>query len=78
MGYFYVFCAGVLWGLLGPASRFPMREGIGPLEVAFWRATIAAVLFGVHAAARGRVRVAPRDLPAVAGFGVVGIALLYG
>lgn len=77
MGYFYVFCAGVLWGLLGPVSRFAFQEGVSPLEVAFWRAAIAALLFAVHASARRRVRVAPRDLPAVVGFGVVGIGLLY-
>ena len=78
MGYFLVFCAGVLWGLLGPVSRFALREGVDPLEIAFWRAAIAVLLFGAHAAARRRVRLAARDLPAVAGFGLVGVAFLYG
>lgn len=78
MGYFYVFCAGVLWGLLGPVSRIALQEGIAPLEIAFWRAGIAAVFFGVHAGLRRRVRVSRRDLPAVAGFGIVGVAFLYG
>lgn len=77
MGYFYVVCAGVLWGVLGPVSRVALQEGLAPLEVAFWRAAIAAVLFGVHAGLRRRVRVAPRDLPAVVGFGLVGVAFLY-
>ncbi|HEX2190834.1 MAG TPA: DMT family transporter, partial [Longimicrobiaceae bacterium] len=78
MGYFYVFCAGALWGLLGPVSRVALQEGLGPLEIAFWRATVAAALFGVHAALRRRVRVQRRDLPAVVGFGLVGVAFLYG
>ncbi|HEX7241337.1 MAG TPA: EamA family transporter, partial [Longimicrobiaceae bacterium] len=78
MGYVYVLLAGVLWGLLGPASRFALREGVDPLEIAFWRAVLAAVLFAAHTAARRRMRVAPRDLPAVAGFGLVGVAFLYG
>jgi len=78
MGYLYVFCAGVLWGLLGPVSRVALQEGLGPVEIAFWRATIAAVFFGAHAALQRRVRVAARDLPAVAGFGLVGVAFLYG
>jgi DME family drug/metabolite transporter len=77
MGYFYVVCAGVLWGVLGPVSRVALQEGLAPLEVAFWRAVIAAVLFGVHAGLRRRVRVARRDLPAVVGFGLVGVAFLY-
>ncbi len=78
MGYLYVFCAGVLWGLLGPVSRVALQEGLGPVEIAFWRATIAAVLFGGHAVLLRRVRLARRDLPAVAGFGLVGVAFLYG
>jgi DME family drug/metabolite transporter len=77
MGYGYVVCAAVLWGLLGPASRFALRDGIDPLEIAFWRAAIAAVLFGAHAAALRRVRVERRDLPAVLAFGLVGIALFF-
>ncbi len=78
MGYVYVVLAAVFWGLLGPASRLAFREGIGPLEVAFWRAALATLLFGVHAALRGRLVVERRDLGAVVGFGVVGIAVFYG
>ncbi|MDQ3388519.1 MAG: DMT family transporter [Gemmatimonadota bacterium] len=78
MGYLYIVLAAVLWGLLGPASRVTFREGVEPLEVAFWRAALAALLFGVHARARRETRVAARDLPAVLTFGVVGVGLLYG
>jgi DME family drug/metabolite transporter len=78
MGYFYVFCAGVLWGLLGPVSRVALDAGLAPLEIAFWRAALAAALFAAHAGLRRRVRVARRDLPAVVGFGLVGVAFLYG
>ena len=74
MGYLYVAVAAVLWGLLGPATRLAMREGMGAVEVAFWRALLAAALFGVHAAAIRRVRLERRDVPAVVAFGVVGVA----
>lgn len=77
MGYLYILLAATLWGLLGPVSRFAMRDGIDPLEIAFWRAALAGVLFGAHALLRGETRVARRDLPAVFGFGAVGVALLY-
>lgn len=77
MGYLYVVLAAVLWGLIGPASRVALVEGIDPLEIAFWRAALAAVLFGGHVVAIRRVRVARADLPAVLAFGVVGIALFY-
>lgn len=74
MGYLYVAAAAALWGLLGPVTRFALAEGVGATEVAFWRAVLGAALFGVHALAIGRVRIARRDVPAVAGFGVFGVA----
>ena len=77
MGYVYILLAAVLWGLLGPVSRLALRDGIEPLEVAFWRATLATALFAAHCLARRQTRVARRDLPAVLGFGVVGVALFY-
>ena len=54
---------------------------MAPLEIAFWRAAIAAVLFGAHAAATGgaaALRRARPDLPAFAAFGLVGIGVFYG
>jgi DME family drug/metabolite transporter len=77
LGYLLIVGAAVLWGLLGPASRFAMRDGVDPLEIAFWRAALGTVLFGVHAGAIRRLRVERRDLPAVIAFGVVGIGLFY-
>jgi DME family drug/metabolite transporter len=77
MGYVYIVLAAVLWGLIGPASRFALRDAVDPLEIAFWRAAIAAVLFGAHAAALRRVTVERRDAPAVLAFGLVGIALFF-
>ena len=44
------------------------------MEVAFWRALMAAGLFAVHAAAIGKMKLERRDIPAVAAFGVVGVA----
>src|SRR5215207_1365773 len=77
VGYLYVLAAAVLWGLLGPVSRFALRDGVDPLEIAFWRALIAGACFGVHALAIRRTRMARRDLPAAAGFGLVGVALFF-
>ena len=54
---------------------------MAPLEIAFWRAAIAALLFGAHAAATGgaaALRRARPDLPAFALFGLVGIGVFYG
>jgi drug/metabolite transporter, DME family len=74
MGYLLVAAAAVLWGMLGPVTRYAFQEGVGAAEVAFWRAALAAALFGVHALAIGRVRIARRDLPSVVAFGVAGVA----
>jgi drug/metabolite transporter, DME family len=74
MGYLYVAIAAVLWGLLGPVTRIALREGMGAVEVAFWRALLAAGIFAVHAIAIRRVRIDRRDLPSVVAFGIVGVA----
>lgn len=74
MGYVFVAVAAVLWGLLGPVTRIALREGMGAVEVAFWRALLAAALFGVHALAIRRVTLERRDVPSVVAFGVVGVA----
>lgn len=77
MGYVFVLAAAVLWGTIGPASRFALRDGVQPQELAFWRAVIATVCYGTHAVIIRRTRIARGDLPVVLGFGLVGIALLF-
>jgi DME family drug/metabolite transporter len=74
MGYLYVAVAAVLWGLLGPVTRIALREGMDAVEVAVWRALLAAGLFAVHAVAIRQVRLERRDVPSVVAFGVVGVA----
>lgn len=74
----YILLAAVLWGLLGPVAYIALRAGVAPLEIAFWRALLGAGLFAVHAGVTGSWRVARRDLPALAGFGVVGVSVFYG
>ena len=68
----------MLWGLLGPVARLAFQEGLSPLEVAFWRAALGGLLFAVHTSFKRNRPVQKRDLPAVIGFGVVGVALFYG
>jgi len=77
-GYFYVLAAASLWGLLGVVSKWAFEQGVSPLEVAFWRAALGAVLFGTQALLVQKVYLQQRDLPAVAGFGLVGVSLFYG
>jgi drug/metabolite transporter (DMT)-like permease len=69
--------AAVLWGLIGPFSVWAAREGLSATETAFWRTALSAPAFALLAVFR-RQWPAPRDLAGVAGFGVVGIAVMYG
>jgi DME family drug/metabolite transporter len=77
LGYACIAAAALLWATIGPAARFALRAGIEPLEISFWRAAIAGVLFAIHATVRGRLRIARHDLPAVGGFAVLGVTILY-
>ncbi|HZW99999.1 MAG TPA: EamA family transporter [Trueperaceae bacterium] len=72
-----VLLAAVLWALLGVFSHRLLAAGVPAIEIAFWRAALAAPLFIAHAAARRSLRVATRDLPAFVGFALVGVTLFY-
>lgn len=89
-GVAFVLLAASLWAMIGPLSRLALREGVAPMEIAFWRSAIAAVAFAVHVAvwraltrhrlAVGdamRIRITKRDLPGIAAFGLVAVAALY-
>jgi len=76
-GYAFIVAAAVLWGMIGPFSRLAFREGISPMEVAFWRALLAWVLFGGHAIIRHEVRLRRKDVPYILIFGVCGVSMFY-
>jgi DME family drug/metabolite transporter len=76
-GYAFIVAAAVLWGMIGPFSRLAFQEGIAPMEVAFWRALLAWILFGGHAIIRHEVRLYPKDIPYILVFGVCGVSLFY-
>lgn len=73
----YILAAATLWGLVGPVAMLALREGVAPLEIAFWRAAIAGVLYAVHAVIAGRWRLALRDVPAIVAFGLIGVSVFY-
>lgn len=77
-GYWLIAAAAILWASLGPAARYALERGVGPLEVSFWRALFGGLLFAAHALATGGGRVALRDLPAMIGFALVGVTFLFG
>lgn len=77
-GYLFVLCAAALWALIGPLSKQAIAFGVAPLEAAFWRSAIGWSLFAAHALSTRSWRLEPRDAPAVAAFGVFGVATLFG
>jgi drug/metabolite transporter, DME family len=77
VGYAYIVAAALLWATIGPSARFALQAGIAPLEIGFWRATIAGLLFALHAGVRGRLRIARADLPAVGAFALLGVTVFY-
>lgn len=77
-GPLFVFAAAVLWALIGIQSAGLLRAGVGAAEISFWRAILAGALFAGYAATTGTLRL-PRgkDIPVLAAFGVLGVALFY-
>ncbi|MDF1524449.1 MAG: EamA family transporter, partial [Trueperaceae bacterium] len=77
-GYALVVTAAVLWGLIGLFARTILDAGVGPLEIAFWRALIAGGAFALHARLAGRSKLrSARDLGLLAAFALVGVTLFY-
>lgn len=77
-GYLLILAAAALWGTIGPVARRAFVEGVAPMEVAFWRAVLAWLLFGMHAAATRQVFVQKRDCPYLVLFALTGVTLFYG
>ncbi|MDY0222462.1 MAG: EamA family transporter [Desulfobacterium sp.] len=78
LGYIYILAAATLWGFIGPFGKMAFQEGVSPLEVAFWRAILAWLLFAAQALYQRRARVNPRDLPGLALFGFLCVTLFFG
>ncbi len=77
-GYGLVAFAALLWALLGVFSKNLLAAGIGPTEIAFWRAAIGGGLFVVHALVEGDLRLQRRsDALAFVAFALVGVTLFY-
>lgn len=76
-GYAFVATAAVFWGLIGIFSSIAFRQGVGPLEVAFWRAFLAWFLFAGQAFLQKDTHVIKKDIPLLIVFGLLGISLFY-
>lgn len=77
-GFFYVLAAAFMWGVIGIFAKEVLAEGITALEIAFWRAAFAWVIFMVHALIAKQVKAHRTDLPFLFGFGFICVTLFYG
>ncbi|MDL2271674.1 DMT family transporter [Desulfovibrio sp. OttesenSCG-928-I05] len=77
-GFLFIALAAFFWAFTGPIARYAMENGIGPLEVAFWRAFFGGCTFLLHASLTRSVRVPGRMMLILFAYGVVNIAMLFG
>lgn len=73
-GYLLAILTALLWSAIYPLSRFCMEQEMPPLELAFWRALLAGLLFLLYAFWNRRLRVPLRLALQLMLFGAVGIA----
>ncbi len=78
LGTLLIMAAAVMWALIGAFSKALLARGLGPMEIAFWRASLAGVMFVAHAALTGKLRLRLTDLPALLAFGFLGVTVFYG
>ncbi|MEW6420289.1 MAG: EamA family transporter [Deinococcota bacterium] len=72
-----ILLAAVLWGFLGILGKNAQAAGVGPLEVAFWRAVLGGGLFALHTVGTQAPLPRGRDLLVAAAFGLVGVSVFY-
>ncbi len=78
LGYALILIATVLWALIGVFTRGVLEAGVGPMEIAFWRATIGGAIFVVHALVTDSFKLDRRkDAIFFAGFALVGVTLFF-
>ncbi|WP_319543021.1 EamA family transporter [uncultured Pseudodesulfovibrio sp.] len=77
-GFIYVLAAAFMWGLIGVFTQYILAEGVSALEIAFWRASLAWIMFLIHAGITKQLKVHRADLPALFGFGFICVTLFYG
>jgi len=77
VGYLFILLAAASWALIGPVAKFAFRAGLGPLEVAFFRALLGGAFFFLHALLLRRLRLDRGAVVPVLLFGAVGVAGFY-
>jgi len=76
-GYIFIIIAASCWGSIGPVAKLAFKNGMGPMEVAFYRAVFRWVFFFIHAIFRGVIRINLKDFPTFIIFSLLCVSLFY-
>jgi len=77
-GFVYILVAALLWGCIGPVAKVAFAQGLGPLEVAFWRAMIGWAFFFCHSLVLKKVGIRAGDIHVVLIFALLCVTAFYG
>lgn len=77
IGYLMVFCAALSFSLIGPITRYPLSQGVSPVECAFWRALFGGIFFIIHGMLIGAWKITPKQRAVFSLFGIPGVGLLF-
>lgn len=77
IGYLMLFLAATFWAMTGVMGLAVKKAGVGPMEVAFWRALIGGGLFILHAFVSKNYHVERKDRLIFMAFGLPGVAILF-
>ena len=77
IGYLMVFLAALSFSLIGPVTRYPLAQGVSPVECAFWRAFFGGAFFLVHGMIIGAWKITPRQRAVFSLFGIPGVGILF-
>ncbi len=77
IGYLMVFLAALSFSLIGPVTRYPLAQGVSPVECAFWRAFFGGAFFIVHGMIIGAWKITPRQRAVFSLFGIPGVGILF-
>lgn len=76
-GYIFIISAACCWGFIGVFSSIAFSQGMQPLEIGFFRASIAWACFAVHAFVKKDIHLDKKDIPLFVVFGLLGVSLFY-
>lgn len=77
IGYLFILSAALCWGFIGIFSSLAFTQGVEPMEIAFWRASIAWVCFAIQAFVEKNTHFDKKDIPSFLFFAIFGISLFY-